>query len=346
MAAGYRPVQWNANKVIYDLVLWSGIVLFAAGYLVIGTLMASPENPISEPILVIRVTGLTAFTMLTIILMIGPLARLDTRFLPLLYNRRHFGVSLFLVLLVHAGVVLTWYHGFGKINPFVSLLSGRNVTGGAELVSFEILGVAAFLILFVLAATSHDFWLNQLSAPIWKALHMGVYVAYALVIGHVALGFVQAESSPLHPAWVGAGLALVAGLQLAAGLKGANQYGATHSRRDGWIKVCPVADIPQNRAKIVNIAGADRAAVFRYGDRISAVGNACRHQNGPLGEGRIVDGCITCPWHGYQYDPATGRAPPPFTEKIPTYRVKVENGIVWLHPEALPPGTPVTPATV
>jgi nitrite reductase/ring-hydroxylating ferredoxin subunit len=30
-------------------------------------------------------------------------------------------------------------------------------------------------------------------------------------------------------------------------------------------------------------------------------------QNGPLGEGRIVDGCITCPWHGYQYRPDTGR---------------------------------------
>jgi hypothetical protein len=30
--------------------------------------------------------------MLTIILSIGPLCRLDRRFLPLLYNRRHFGV--------------------------------------------------------------------------------------------------------------------------------------------------------------------------------------------------------------------------------------------------------------
>lgn len=25
----------------------------------------------------------------------------------------------------------------------------------------------------------------------------------------------------------------------------------------------------------------------------------CKHQNDPLGEGKIVDGCVTCPWHGY-----------------------------------------------
>ncbi len=31
------------------------------------------------------------------------------------------------------------------------------------------------------------------------------------------------------------------------------------------------------------------------------ISNVCQHQNGPLGEGEIIDGCITCPWHGFQY---------------------------------------------
>ena len=47
--------------------------------------------------------------MLTMILSIGPLTRLDRRFLPLLYNRRHFGVLTFFVVLLHASFMVEWY---------------------------------------------------------------------------------------------------------------------------------------------------------------------------------------------------------------------------------------------
>ena len=57
----------------------------------------------------IRAFGTCAFLMLTIILSIGPLARLDRRFLPLLYNRRHFGVLTFLVALLHASFMVDWF---------------------------------------------------------------------------------------------------------------------------------------------------------------------------------------------------------------------------------------------
>jgi nitrite reductase/ring-hydroxylating ferredoxin subunit len=88
------------------------------------------------------------------------------------------------------------------------------------------------------------------------------------------------------------------------------------------VDVCAVDEIPENRAKIGLVAG-ERVAVFRYQGMISAVSNVCRHQNGPLGEGKIIDGCITCPWHGYQYRPDTGSSPPPYTDTIPTFRVRV-----------------------
>jgi nitrite reductase/ring-hydroxylating ferredoxin subunit len=65
----------------------------------------------------------------------------------------------------------------------------------------------------------------------------------------------------------------------------------------------------------------------------------CAHQGGPLGEGRIIDGCVTCPWHGYQYLPCCGRSPPPFNERIATHRVRIENGRVLIEVAALPPGT-------
>jgi len=87
-------------------------------------------------------------------------------------------------------------------------------------------------------------------------------------------------------------------------------------------------------------------AVFRYDGKVSAISNVCQHQNGPLGEGRIIDGCVTCPWHGYQYKPESGAAPAPFKEKVPTFQVRVVDGTVFIAPHPKVPGTYVEPARV
>ena len=65
------------------------------------------------------------------------------------------------------------------------------------------IGFAALLVLFLLAATSHDFWLSFLSPPVWKWLHMTLYVAYGLVVMHVALGIMQYDRNPTDPADAG-----------------------------------------------------------------------------------------------------------------------------------------------
>ena len=57
----------------------------------------------------------------------------------------------------------------------------------------------------------------------------------------------------------------------------------------------------------------------------------------------MVDGCITCPWHGFQYRLADGCAPAPFTEKLATYRLRLEGMQVLLDPRPNPPGTFVEP---
>ena len=113
----------------------------------------------------------------------------------------------------------------------------------------------------------------------------------------------------------------------------------------GWVDACAVADIRENRAKVVSCFG-ERVAIFRYDGKLSAVSSVCQHQNGPLGEGRVIDGCITCPWHGYQYRPETGASPAPFTEKVPTFDVGVRDGRVWLNPHPKPAGTRVEPAKI
>ena len=107
-----------------------------------------------------------------------------------------------------------------------------------------------------------------------------------------------------------------------------------------WLTVGRPEEIPDQCARIVAAPNGERIAVFRDGRQIGALTNVCAHQNGPIGEGRIINGCVTCPWHGYEYRLADGCAPAPFTEKLATYRLRIRDGIVEVDPNALPPGTP------
>jgi nitrite reductase/ring-hydroxylating ferredoxin subunit/DMSO/TMAO reductase YedYZ heme-binding membrane subunit len=330
MSVGYQAVGWNRQKRIYDGLIVTGVLLYLLLFIGVGAVVR-PEA--TAEALLIRAFGTAAFLLLHVVLSIGPLCRLDPRFLPLLYNRRHLGVTTFLLGAVHGLFSLVQFHALGDVNPLVSLLSSNTRFDSLPQFPFQILGLLALLVLFFMAATSHDFWLKNFSPPVWKALHMLVYVAYGLLVLHVTLGVLQAETSPWLASVLGLGLAWVLGLHLVAGFRerrlDASPAGAAAD--DGYIDVCAVDEIPESRARIACVGG-ERVAIFHHEGRVSAVSNVCRHQNGPLGEGKIVDGCITCPWHGYQYDPATGKSPPPFTEQVPTFNVRVREGRVLLDP--------------
>nr|MBX2852963.1 ferric reductase-like transmembrane domain-containing protein [Phycisphaeraceae bacterium] len=220
MSVSYTWVQWNKHKRVYDAVLALLIVLFVAAYLGISA-MATPAGQATSPlILLIRATGSCAIVMLHLILAIGPLARLfPNQFAPLLYNRRHFGVTMFFVGLVHGALVLLWYGGFGIVDPITAMLTMNPRYDSWVGFPFEVFGILALTILFLMAATSHDFWLKNLSPRCWKTLHMGVYVAYASLVLHVALGAVQAERSMVYPLFIGGGALTLISLHLIAGLR-------------------------------------------------------------------------------------------------------------------------------
>ncbi len=343
MSTTYRAVAWNPQKSRYDLV--------AAGLIVGFTLVVVAVQAIVQPELtvetqLIRALGATAFTLLHVILCIGPLARLDRRFLPLLYNRRHLGVMMFTLALAHGTFSIVQFHALGTLNPLVSVLVSNPRYGTISQLPFQPFGLAALVILFVMAATSHDFWLHNLTAPLWKALHMSVYVAYTFIVLHVVFGVLQGQASPLLAWMLCGGVLTVFTLHLLAARQEARiDRESSNPRSDGFVDVCSVSDIPEKRAVVACVSG-ERVAVFRYDGQISAISNVCQHQNGPLGEGRIVNGCVVCPWHGYEYLPDTGASPPPFTEKVPTFDVRVVAGRVLVHPQPHAPGTRVEPAVV
>lgn len=240
----------------------------------------------------------------------------------------------------HGVFALLQFHLFGAVNPLVSVLSTDgsfwSSLNGSGPFPFQPFGFFALLVIAVMAATSHDFWLSQLSAPVWKKLHMLVYFAYALLVVHVVLGIGQ-ESSTVWPLlFTSLGACWLVSIHLWAGIKSHKNDSEIHSEdRGGFVNAGPLLDIEDGRAISLMIAG-ETVALFREGQKAHAVSGICQHQNGPLAEGRIIDGLITCPWHGYQYCPKSGKSPEPFSEHIPTFETRLENGDVWVRTTVIP----------
>ena len=103
---------------------------------------------------------------------------------------------MFFLALAHGVFAIVQFHGFGDTPALVSVFNANTRFGSTADFPFELFGVFALLILFLMAATSHDFWLHNLTAPVWKTMHMSVYVAYALLIAHVSFGALQSETAP------------------------------------------------------------------------------------------------------------------------------------------------------
>lgn len=341
MSLKYKAVGWNRQKKLYDRTLLAGVGIYLAAFIGVN-LVVHPD--VTAETLLIRGFATAAIVLLHVILSIGPLCRIDRRFLPLLYNRRHMGVTMFLLALFHAVFAIVQFHGFGNMNPLVSVLTANHRFDSLTEYPFELFGVIALVILFLMAATSHDFWLANLTAPVWKTLHMGVYVAYGCLVLHVLLGVLQAETSVVWSGLLGAGFVWRAAIHILAGFK-ERALDAPLSQGDAYVDVCGVDEIAENRAKVFVLSG-ERVAVFKYDGKVSAISGVCQHQNGPLGEGCIIGGLVTCPWHGYQYRPDDGASPAPFTEKVPTFNVRVDGNRVLVQPTPNKPGTRVEPARI
>ena len=97
-----------------------------------------------------------------------------------------------------------------------------------------------------------------------------------------------------------------------------------------WHKVAELDGLDDGRVRAVTV---DRRtlALCRVGERFGALDNRCPHQGGPLGEGSIENGWLRCPWHGYDFDPLTGRPPEGLDDAVVTYAVEVRDDGVYVE---------------
>ena len=94
-----------------------------------------------------------------------------------------------------------------------------------------------------------------------------------------------------------------------------------------WHRIEEVPDEGRVRTAVVD---GRTVAVSTCAGRVGALENHCPHQGGPLGEGSIEGGLLRCPWHGYDYDPATGLPPEGFSDAPTAYEVEQRPDGVWV----------------
>ena len=108
------------------------------------------------------------------------------------------------------------------------------------------------------------------------------------------------------------------------------------------VVVAPLAEFPPGTRRVVSVGGRE-IGVFCIRERFYAVRNRCPHQGAPLCAGRVFPRIVSespgefaldeagapllvCPWHGWQYDVATGQSYWPGDPRVKSYGVSVESG--------------------
>lgn len=103
-----------------------------------------------------------------------------------------------------------------------------------------------------------------------------------------------------------------------------------------WYKVAAPDELPEGRVKTVN-CGLETLCLTHYQGKYAALDNRCPHQKGPLGEGSIENGYLRCPWHGWDFDPLTGKPPGGYDDGVDTFDVDVRDDGVYVGLPAEPP---------
>ncbi len=107
-----------------------------------------------------------------------------------------------------------------------------------------------------------------------------------------------------------------------------------------WHKVLDnPADLPEGRVQSVT-AGHKTFCLTHYKGQFACLDNKCPHQGGPLGEGSIENGLLRCPWHGWDFDPLTGKPPGGYDDGVATFEVDIRPDGIYLGLPAEPTHEP------
>jgi nitrite reductase/ring-hydroxylating ferredoxin subunit len=98
-----------------------------------------------------------------------------------------------------------------------------------------------------------------------------------------------------------------------------------------WAAVIGIAELEDGTLKRVENDG-EPLVLLKVGDTVYAASATCTHVGGPLDEGQLSGTCVTCPWHGSEFDLRDGRViHGPATAPIHAYEARVTDGQVEIR---------------
>ena len=100
---------------------------------------------------------------------------------------------------------------------------------------------------------------------------------------------------------------------------------------EGYVAIGRTEAFPEGKLRKVQVAGED-VVVANVGGKIYAIAASCTHRGAPLEEGELEGTTLTCPWHGGQFDIATGKvvSPPPMRDE-PSFEVEIQGSEILLR---------------
>ena len=101
-----------------------------------------------------------------------------------------------------------------------------------------------------------------------------------------------------------------------------------------WKRVCLLDDIPQLGSRVVRSASGDIALFRNSADEVFALRDKCPHKGGPLSQGIVHGRQVTCPLHNWKIGLENGEAQAPDVGCTKAFKVKVEDGAVFIALDA------------
>jgi len=107
-----------------------------------------------------------------------------------------------------------------------------------------------------------------------------------------------------------------------------------NKKHKSWYKVLEHGELPEGRVAIKTCRNLT-ICLSRHNGEYGALDNKCPHQGGPLGEGSIENGWLRCPWHGWDFDPISGKSPGGFDDGVPVYEIEERDDGIYVALEDL-----------
>ena len=92
-----------------------------------------------------------------------------------------------------------------------------------------------------------------------------------------------------------------------------------------FVKVGSVSKLPAGSVMEASI-GEERYAICNVAGAVLALSGTCPHRGGPLGQGVVNGGNLTCPWHAWEFDCRTGHHDYNPAIKLDTFPVEISGG--------------------